>query len=387
MEKNKNGRELLDKYLEGKANPQERAILESWYLAYSKQNSDIEVPTQLAQKDMEVLGEFLNGYTTISMPDKPVMVVSLWKRIYIVAASLVFIATGTWIFNTYLDKDQYKVVNDVNPGKQGAMLTLANGKRIKIDASGIGSLAKEDGVTIVKSANGELTYLLEETVNGASDKRNTLSTFNGETFKIRLPDGSVIWLNAASSLTFPVSFQNAVNRRVELKGEAYFEIAKDKKKPFIVLSNNQIVEVLGTHFNINSYDDDKIDRITLIEGSVKLSSRLSKGKEYILKPRQQAIIEAGNVTLATIDVAEVDAWRQGLFMFNDEELESILLKISRWYNIDIIYQDENLKKISFWGIVTKHDKLSTVLKMLEKTKTVKFEIRENQLLVKKVNKP
>ena len=247
MEKNKYAQELLDKYLEVKANPQERAIIESWYLEYTMQNADVDVPAHIVEEDMKELGKILNEYTKLSIPNKPVTVVNLWKRIYLIAASLVFIAAaGTWIFNNYSTKNQFKVVNDVNPGKEGAVLTLANGKTIKLDDFAIGSLTKEDGVKVTKSGNGELTYHIEETTRGASSKMNTLSTSKGETFKIRLPDGSVVWLNAASSLIFPVSFHNAAQRKLEVKGEAYFEIAKDKKKPFIVLTNNQTVEVFYT---------------------------------------------------------------------------------------------------------------------------------------------
>lgn len=387
-EKNNNAREMLDRYLEGNATPQERAIIESWYLDYTKNIADSDVQADFAEEDTEALGKVLYRYISHSSAAKPIVGFKIWRTIYRVAASLIFIAAGAWLVNSYIDKSHHSIVaNDVYPANQGAILTLADGRKIKVNASSIGSLAKENGIKIVKSADGELTYILEETVSGASAKMNTLSTSKGETFHIRLPDGSMVWLNAASSVTFPVSFASAVYRKVELKGEAYFDVASDKTKPFIVISNNQTVEVLGTRFNIASYDDEKVEKTALIEGSVKLNHRRSPNKEHILIPGQQAIIEDDSVRVAKVDIDEVSAWRKGVFMFNDEALESILLKISRWYDVDISYQDESLKKKSFWGIVTKHDKLSKVLEMLEKTNTVKFEVRGNKIVVKKVNKP
>lgn len=382
---------LLDKYIEGTATAEEQAAIESWYISYSLHLENIEVPQIDAEGDQIEVKKMLMEYAHNSQQFR---VYKFWRRHTLVAAAVLLMAFGAWFFNmhypSYLKTNDSAYQNDIKPGSDGATLRLASGEKILLSQASIGNLSEEAGVAITKSSSGEIVYNIIDPDHSAPGDRNTLSTAKGENYKLILPDGSNVWLNAASSLTFPVSFNNVKQRKVELKGEAYFEIAKDKTRPFLVVSNSQTVEVLGTHFNINSYEDEVAVKTTLIEGSVRIIAHADvkgnnklKASSFTLIPNQQSVISPDEVKVIPINAQGAVAWTKGMFMFNDEPLESILLKISRWYNVEIEYQDKSLKNESFWGIITKYDNLSKVLHMLEKTNTVKFSIEGEKVIVKK----
>jgi len=199
-----------------------------------------------------------------------------------------------------------------------------------------------------------------------------------------LPDGSNVWLNAESSLTYPTSFSSFIERKVELKGEAYFEVAHNKEKPFIVhtlsLSEdmNQEIEVLGTHFNINSYENEDAIKTTLLEGAVRIKTPRT---EAILKPKQQSSLGKHGLRVVTIDTEGAVAWKNGYFMFDDEGLESIMRKIARWYDVEVEFQKVN-KEQMFSGTVSKFTDVAKVLNKLELTGGVHFEIIERRIIVK-----
>jgi ferric-dicitrate binding protein FerR (iron transport regulator) len=194
-----------------------------------------------------------------------------------------------------------------------------------------------------------------------------------------LPDGSKVFLNAASSLTYPISFVALRERRVELKGEAYFEVAKDKNHPFIVKTQNQEIKVLGTHFNINSYADEPLTKTTLVEGSVLVKA---SGIQQILKPGSQAINGYDGLRIVEANMDEVLAWKNGYFMFDSESIESVMRKISRWYNIDVAFKG-NVSKDKFGGTVSRFANVSQVLRKLEYTNKVHFIIEEGRITVTK----
>ncbi|MNL08096.1 fec operon regulator FecR [compost metagenome] len=210
---------------------------------------------------------------------------------------------------------------------------------------------------------------------------NTLSTEKGETYILTLPDKSKVWLNAASSLTYTAALMERGVRRVKLTGEAYFEIFKDKAHPFVVESKEQQVEVLGTHFNINAYEDEFVVKTTLLEGSVKISNAGSRSS--ILKPGQQAVLSDRGIVLKNVEAEDAIDWKSGYFMFNNESLESGLKRIARWYNVQIIYEDESLKGETFFGRISKFEKISKVFSMLERTDIVRFKIEGNKIFVRK----
>lgn len=267
---------------------------------------------------------------------------------------------------------------DVAPGHDGAILTLANGQQIVLDSAGNGSLAMEGAVRIQKLGNGELKY---EGRQGSTEVvYNTLTTPRGRKTSLSLTDGTMVWLNASSSIRYPTVFTGK-ERVVEVSGEAYFEVARDARMPFIVkrAGSDERVEVLGTSFDMNAYEDEDAARTTLLEGSV----RVVKGSgNQVLKPGQQAVLskgEGGIKVVSDVDAEEVMAWKNGHFQFNDTELKAIMRQLMRWYDVEVIYEG-NVPERYFTGDVSRNKNLSSVLKMLELSK-VHFRIEGRKLIV------
>lgn len=267
------------------------------------------------------------------------------------------------------------------PGNK-AILTLANGAKISLTDAADGEVARQSGISITKTKSGNIVYA------SASDKIpknpaavfNTIATPRGGEYQIRLPDGTKVWLNAATSLTYPVQFTGN-ERRVTLNGEAYFEVAHDRTRPFKVFTQNQEVEVLGTHFNINSYDDESATRTTLLEGSVKVS-KLNTVTGVVLKPGQLSVLNANSLKVEAADVESELDWKNGYFIFNEESLSTIMKKVSRWYDVDVIYdQHASNSAQRFGGIVSRSKKITDVLKTMERTGEVHFKTDGRKVIV------
>lgn len=275
-------------------------------------------------------------------------------------------------------------LNDVLPGGNKATLTLADGRMINLDSAGTGTIANQSGITIEKTTDGQLIYNVAAGTaslgNGARGamSHNTISTPKGGQYRVNLPDGSTVWLNAASSLRYPVLFA-ADERSVELTGEAYFEIAKDKNKPFLVHSKQQTLEVLGTHFNVSSYPDEESTLTTLLEGSVKVVNTIHKSM-LTLKPGQQSQVDAKTTMATKVDAEESIAWKNGLFVFNEESIPSVMRKISRWYDLEVVYQG-NVNDKDLKGTVPRFKNLSEVLETLELTGLVHFKTEGRRITV------
>ncbi|TKC65426.1 DUF4974 domain-containing protein [Pedobacter hiemivivus] len=310
---------------------------------------------------------------------------SSWGRIAVAASILLLASFGYYFYNVKHSGDNQNQIafqNDIAPGKNGATLTLANGKKILINDAHAGNIAIQSGVKISKTADGQIIY--EITDNDLREiSYNTLTTTRGEQTQLRLPDGTLVFLNAESSLKYPTSFGKSNKRQVSLTGEGYFEVAKDKSHPFIVKTKDQSVEVLGTHFNIDSYTQGLGFKTTLLEGAVKIIPRI--GKPKILKPNQQAITSSIGIEIKEIDAEYEVAWKDGFFMFNNESLENIMDKLSRWYNVKVVYEDQSLKTRSFIGTINKFENISKVLNMLEKTNVATFSINKEVLTISRKN--
>lgn len=300
-----------------------------------------------------------------------------WAKIAAAAVILITLSVSVFYYSRH-DVMPDELVHDIAPGGNKAVLTLANGKKIILSDAKNGKLAADSGVTVIKLADGKIIYALEsgKVANAAF---NSIETPRGGQYQVTLPDGTKVSLNAASSLTYPASFATLKERRVELKGEAYFEVAKDKKHPFLVKTENQEIEVLGTHFNINSYTDEPMAKTTLIEGSVLVKA---SDTEQILKPGYQAINSMGGLRVVEANVDEVLAWKNGYFMFDNEGIESVMRKISRWYNVDVVFKG-NVPKDKFGGTVSRFENVSQVLRKLTYTDKVHFIIEERRIIVTK----
>lgn len=302
----------------------------------------------------------------------------IWRRVAAIAAVITAIAIGAGLFyyNQSELTNQTAYETDLAPGKVGATLTLANGKKITLSDASEGMLAKEAGVTITKAGNGQLEYEINTSEQVAENKMNTLSTANGETYRVRLPDGSLVWLNAASSLTYAFSLNNRGERWVKLSGEAYFEIAKDKKHPFVVKTDRQQVQVLGTHFNVNSYEDEPMATTTLLEGSVRVTGA---GTEMLLKPGQEAKLSTKGLVVGEANMAMATAWKNGQMVFKKTDIQYVMRQISRWYNVEVEYQGQ-MPDYTITGEVSREASLSSILKVLELS-DVHFKLNGRKLII------
>ncbi|MEP7374695.1 MAG: FecR domain-containing protein [Chitinophagaceae bacterium] len=313
-----------------------------------------------------------------------------WRRMTATAAIILAIASGAYLW-VWRDKKQQIVkndtqvaapVNDVEPGRDGAILKLANGQEIILDSAANGGLARQ-GNTSINKQGSLLAYNSGDTKNSEA-LYNTLSTPIGRQFRLILPDGSKIWLNAASVITYPTAFIGK-ERNVTVKGEVYMEVAKDASKPFRVhilpTSGNgeeTTVEVLGTSFNINGYGDELAVRTTLLEGSVKIM----KGKSIaLLKPGQQAFVDNNKIGVKNnADIEKETAWKNGLFYFTNDKLKNIMQQISRWYDVDVVYEDGDVQNIGISGKIERNANLSEMLKILTYL-NVEYRIEGRKLIL------
>jgi transmembrane sensor len=309
-----------------------------------------------------------------------------WQRIAVAACILLFLGTGSYflIHQASRRKSPYAHVfvtaaDKKAPDKNKAKITLANGKVIYLDSAANGTLVQQQGVNVVKLSGDQLAY--KGNATSSDFTYNTLHNPKGSrVVTLILSDGTKVWLNSASSLRYPVNFFGK-ERKVEMSGEAYFEVAKNAQMPFKVVVNQMEVQVLGTHFNINAYADEGEIKTTLLEGKVKIKAN---DKAVQLLPGQQAEFSEAIPGAFTVDlyadVEKVMAWKSGMFEFDNTTLPAIMRQISRWYNVDVEYKSiPGTEK--FGGAINKDVPLSNVLKMLEEN-GVKFEFRENKIIVK-----
>ncbi|RZK61536.1 MAG: DUF4974 domain-containing protein, partial [Pedobacter sp.] len=233
------------------------------------------------------------------------------------------------------------------------------------------------GMVITKSADGQLIYEFKKT-SADRNQLNTLSTSNGETYQVRLPDGSVVWLNSASSLTYSPGLISSGKRFVKLTGEGFFNISKDKLHPFIVETDNQKIKVLGTHFNVNSYPDEPFTATTLLEGSVNVTS---EGEQKLIVPGQQVINKNHSLKVIKVNVDQIIDWKEGDFNLTETDFRIAMRKVARWYNVEMVYDPAVPKNIQVDGWISRNQKLSSVLDMIEKLGVVSFRIEGKKVYV------
>lgn len=271
--------------------------------------------------------------------------------------------------------------NDRPPGSDGAILTLADGRRIVLDSAQNGVVSQQGNLNVIKNG-GQVIYTKQGIVDETT--YNTMTTQRGKQFQLVLADGSKVWLNAASSIRFPTSFIGK-ERKVEITGEAYFEVAKNPSMPFKVYisptpgeAEGALVEVLGTYFNVNAYDDEQAIKTTLLEGSVKVTKG---GASRLLKPGQQAQLpQKGEIILINkVDVEAVVAWKNGRFMFDGSDMKTIMAQVMRWYDVDVVYEGTMPERF-FSADISRNTHLSVFLKVLEES-DIHFRIEGRKLIV------
>lgn len=366
-------KELLEKYLDETLLPGEVRELAGFlqnpeYKDWLGQHMDRELTARLyeLQPDAEV-HQHIKAYLSQQIepiPNGRTRIISIKKWSW-AAAAIIILAVG-YLFYTQLDRAQEQlpamattdsIPAEIKPGGNRAVLTLGNGQQISLDDAANGRLATDGGVDIDKTGSGEIVY--QGSQKAAATEYNTISTPKAGQYALTLDDGTKVWLNAVSSMTFPTAFTGQ-QRIVRLTGEAFFEVAKDKTRPFIVEVNNTKVEVLGTAFNINSYADETSIKTTLVEGKVAVSK---DNQTSLLAPGQQAVVTGTIDVLKQVDVEQVIAWKNGLFNFDNANIPELMRQLERWYDISVKFEG-TYPSVKFKGKMYRNENLSTVLRFL-----------------------
>jgi transmembrane sensor len=390
---------LINKYLSDRATPEEEQELTAWYQAANEQ--EVQWPVADEAEAAALKARLLSNLQAAIHPAANIRSIPFYRqtRWQVAAVILILISAGAWLWfnrssntNPVISKTTPTPVQII-PGGDKAVLTLSNGRKIVLDSAGNTTLAQQGNTKVIKLNNGQLAYNTTAGNAGAAVLYNKISTPKGGQYEVILPDGSHVWLNAASSLRFPTAFISN-ERNVELTGEAYFEVAKDASKPFKVhftasldgQGKDGVVEVLGTHFNINAYNDEASIKTTLLEGSVRItpaqSSSLEARSSKILTPGQQAQLSDNSLSIrvtSDIDTEEVIAWKNGKFQFNQADIKTVMRQIARWYDVEVVYEGP-LSKEKFEGEIPRNSSLTDVFRILELS-AVHFKTEGRKVIV------
>ncbi len=371
--------ELYEKYVSGLCSPEEEERLYTYTDGFKMLESQ-PVPHEAESRRRKAqLFEKINQ--TIQQSERPTY--RLFTRIKYAAAVILLLGASLLFINKIpvskevnkTETQLAKAATPITPGRNTATLTLSDGSVLDLEKLKDGTIAQNDGSQVNKSAEGAIIYEPSGR-SGSAVSYNTISVPAGGSYKVVLPDGTAVWLNALSSLTYPTAF-NGNSREVTLVGEAYFEVAKDATKPFTAKVDAMKVTVLGTHFNINAYDSKRF-KTTLLEGSVRLSNA---GSKTLLTPGQQGIVTADRtIEVAKVNVNKMVAWKNGYFMFQDDTIQDIMGQISRWFNVDVRYTG-NMPSKTFGGIYSRNKDINELLKGLELTGLVRFKIEGRRITV------
>jgi hypothetical protein len=382
---------LIDKYIAGTATDGEKEVINSFLDSYADENTEWQ--ENIMGDPQEAEAEILQNICSKTDGKVPGNNISRKKnkirfRIVWSAAAILLIPV---VIGYYFFRSEPSV-KPIEPGSDKAMLTLADGSVIVLNDMNNDTLTSQGNTFIVQNDAQLICNPQGETKDHARENMiNTVSTPRGGQFQVTLPDGSKVWLNAASSIKFPTMFSEK-ERRVEITGEVYFEVVprinqqQKAKIPFVVIAEGVRIDVLGTHFNVDAYKDDNTIRTTLFEGSVEVTA-LETGESQIVSPGQQArTSENGKIEVKSIDLNEVIAWKEGMFFFNDTGIEQIMNSISRWYDVDVLYEGD-VRELRFVGITSRKENIKEILDIMAITDVVSFEIQGRTIIVKRGKEP
>jgi transmembrane sensor len=374
----------LKRYRQGTASAEEISFLEKYFDVFEEKESFFTAHDQNIQETLKAelksnidkeIGQYPETFSLAAKKRR-------WITYVAAAASvLLILAVGTYFTIGQKQYQQVSKTNDFVPGSNKATLKLADGREILLDTAANGAIAQLDGITITKNAAGEIEYKVNDVASTDVVAYHTITTPNGGRYHVVLPDGTKIWLNAGASLRYPTVFKGKT-RAVEITGEGYFEVAKNKQMPFIVSCRNQKIEVLGTHFNINGYEDEDGIKTTLLEGSVKVSSPKAS---LTIEPGEQADLNTSSLTFQklTVDVEQEIAWKNNLFSFKGDDIQTVMRQIARWYDVEISYEG-SITDEKFYGQISRTSKLSEVFDILALSH-VHFKSRGRQIVVSSAN--
>ena len=380
-------RALAKKWLDKTITPAEQEEFAAWYNA--DQGAPFSIPSSFAESEEIHSARILYKINHAIRHEKwKINKIRPTKWYALAAACILLLAIPCAYFHirnkkvksSAITHQKKPIKKDIEPGGNKALLTLADGSKIVLNDVKTGLLTQQGKTRLNKAKDDQLVY--EAPVSSDANSvltYNTITTPKGGQFQVVLSDGSKVWLNASSSITFPTSFTKK-ERRVSITGEVYFEISKNKSLPFKVESGLQTVEVLGTHFNVNAYADENSIKTTLVEGSVKV---FTGNKMVTLKPEQQSDIlknNPGEININTVDTDDILAWKNGNFVFESADLPFIMRQAARWYNVTVKYEG-NVSKRHFTGSISRNVNLSELLKMLKYT-GINFKIEDQTIIVK-----
>lgn len=353
-------RQLLNRYLRDKSNPEEEIVIEQWYRKLLDTGKVSLSAEELVAKKNQMEARLMDAIKV----DSPAPVFTL-SRIMWAAASLILIFS--------LALFTYNKFNRIEPGRDMAILTLSDGSKIELAENSAGELAGEDGISIHRKKSGWLEYI----GNSKKSGNNTLSIPRGGQYRLILSDGTRVWVNSETTLIYPTVF-NGKTRKISLKGEAFFEVKHDTAHPFIVEVNGIDITVLGTSFNITAYPRENVVNTTVATGLVGVSS---KAETVFVKPGQQAVYHSGQkIKTQAADLEEVLAWKEGLFRFNGLKLSAITQQLSRWYNVEFEFRGK-VPDQELYGIIPRTEELSHVIEILEAAGNLNFEISGRKIIV------
>jgi transmembrane sensor len=370
---------LIQKFFEDSITPEEKELLDDWY--HSLSSPEVEIVSDETEEHfgarMKYRLDRLLKMNRVASPARLILMRAAAAVLIITVSIVVYRLLFTGTIQEKYTSAINKPTSDIAPGVSKAMLTLGNGSTIILDSTSGKSLGVDGGINIVKVRDGQVEYQRGNVQNKQVTVYNTVTTPRGGQYHIALADGTNVWLNASSSIRFPVEFTDST-REVEMSGEVYFEVAHNPSKPFRVKVKDNYIKVLGTHFNVMAYDNEPSINTTLLEGSLKVENDKSS---RLLSPGQEAIVGAlGSIrVIKDADVEEAIAWKNGYFLFNGSDIKSIMHQVERWYDADVHYEGE--VKLHFTGQVSRNVKVSELLRKLELTNEVHFKIESKKITV------
>lgn len=371
--------QLIIRYCDGGCTKEERIVVEQFLLEQAmlrpllKKKSQTRIDRRIRANIREVTGVNLKAGT----------IRQIWwayHRVVVAAASILLVCSVSILIfrNNTLPAVAITSKTTIKAGGNKALLTLANGEQLDLSAQVNMRRISQPGASLNVSSNGNVIYLPHgRDVEPYSF--NSVETPKGGQWQLVLSDGTKVWLNAASKISYPTVFRNK-ERIVELKGEAYFEVKRDVNKPFIVNSGSQRLQVLGTHFNISAYLEDKTIKSTLLSGSVKVMDTISHQYQY-LTPGTQSVISNGNIRIKNVEASDAIDWQRGLFVFDSEQLGSVTRKLARWYGCKIIFENPADEQIRIGGSISRFSSIEKILEKVSVVGHVRFEIQENEVKV------
>lgn len=393
----KKEQQIWQRYREGRCSEDELRQLEDWYNDWNIENRMLLTEVELEQAEQIIRSKVMEqvGFDIIEVQLSDDRLPTVKKlsllRIVGVAATIIFMLGLSISIYVKTRSSSYAIVetnqsyeDDVAPGKNTATLTLSDGKVLTLSD-------KKNAVVINAS---ELSYSDGTKIDNKKERESsvnkptsmhTITTPRAGQYQVILADGTKVWLNAASSIRFPASFDGAKQRRIEIVGEAYLQVFKDKKVPFIVVSSTQEIEVLGTSFNVNDYLEESFAKTTLVEGAIRVRSLKEANNNKLnttLKPGQESLIRGQDIEVRSANVHEAIAWKDGDFRFEDKTVIEIMKQIARWYDVDIVYKSD-VSDVKLNASISRDRNLSQILKMMEKTGEVKFKIEGRKIIVTK----